>query len=97
MTQESSKKETDERLDTWVAGRERLSEELQSLAESNEHLAAVMDELEDEEKALEDRAFSLFKRSMSLDAADATNSYENNLIGEAPDVNGRSNNQRLSQ
>lgn len=71
VDREESKEDVDEWLYTWVANT-KLSEELQRLAEDSSHLAEVMDELVEEESALEDRAFSLFRRSMPSEKAPAS-------------------------
>lgn len=69
-----------------MASRERLSEEIQRFAESNQHLIAVMDKLTDEENAPEDREFFLFRRTISSKATQRTNSKAANPINEASEV-----------
>lgn len=69
-----------------MASKERLSEELQHLAKSNEHLATVMEELTDEENAPEDQPFFIFRRSISSDAAHASTTKATNPISGASDV-----------
>lgn len=54
-----------------MATQEKMGEELQRLAENNADLAIVIDELGKEETALQDRAFLLFRISVSLEVAQA--------------------------
>lgn len=80
-----SREEVNERLDAWIARQANLTEVLHRLAESCPHLAAIMDKFAEKECALEDRAFSLFRRSLSSKKAQASKDKVVNLNIAAPE------------